>query len=220
MPESAGPALQRPEAYASFWKQHDGGLPWYTWMYDSRRDQHEAFERWLDAVERIGAVRSVVEFGCGMAVGYADLFADREYVGIDIAEQCVHWCKSQRHNPRHDYWAGDFIRSDWPRRFDLVLSQGTIDNTYDMDAFLKSAAAASSGWIYITAYRGFFPRLLDHQYEWSPDHGCYYNNLSPARAYATLRASGCTDVAILPSRTGRTEIPFETLIVARTSGSI
>jgi hypothetical protein len=214
MREAAGSAA-RPDTYGSFWKRHEGGLPWYTWMYESRRDQHELFSRWLQAVDGIRPVRSVVEFGCGLAVGYAELFVDRDYVGIDIAEQCVEWCRENRPNPRHEYWEGDFIRSEWPRRFDLVLSQGTIDNTYDMDAFLRSAAAASGQWIYVTAYRGFFPALREHEYTWSPEHGCYYNNLSPSRACETLRAAGCTDVAVLPSHTGRTEIPFETLIVAR-----
>jgi hypothetical protein len=211
MPETA----TRPETYGSFWKRHDGGLPWYTWMYESRLDQHRAFAEWLRAADVIAPVGSVVEFGCGLAVGYAELFAERDYVGIDIAEQCVEWCRTNRDNPRHEYWTGDFIRPEWPRRFDLVLSQGTIDNTYDMDAFLRSAAAASRGWLYITAYRGFFAALQEHEYQWSADHGCYYNNLSPSRAYRTLRDSGCIDVAVLPSRTGRDEIPYETVIVAR-----
>jgi hypothetical protein len=223
MPDTAGsrpgtdarpnPAA-RPNTYGSFWKAHDGGLPWYTWMYESRLDQHQAFARWLEAADAISPVRSVVEFGCGLAVGYAELFADREFVGIDIAEQCVDWCLANRAHPGHDYWSGDFIRNDWPRQFDLVLSQGTIDNTYDMDEFLRSAVAASRQWLYVTAYRGYFPALREHEYSWSAEHGCYYNNLSPARAYRTLRDAGCTDVAIVPSHTGR-EIPFETVIVAR-----
>jgi SAM-dependent methyltransferase len=211
--------LERPGTYGSFWKRHDGGLPWYTWMYESRIDQHEAFRLWLEAIDAIRPVQSVAEFGCGLAVGYAELFAEREYVGIDIAESSVEWCRANRPNPRHEYWAGDFIRSEWPRQFDLVLSQGTIDNTYDMDEFLRSAAAASRQWLYITAYRGFFPSLLEHQYEWSADHGCCYNNISPSRAYRTLREFGCRDVAVMPSRTGRAAIPFETLIVARVPGA-
>lgn len=214
MPDRMG-AVDRPTTYGSFWKSHDGGLPWYTWMYESRRDQHETFGRWLQSVDRLARVDSIVEFGCGLAVGYAELFADRDYVGIDIAEQCVEWCRTNRRHPGHEYWAGDFIRADWPRRFDLVLSQGTIDNTYDMDAFLCSAAAASRRWLYVTAYRGFFPELSEHEYRWSAEHGCYYNNLSPARAYRTLSELGCTDVAVMPSRTGRNEIPYETMIVAR-----
>ena len=140
---------------------------------------------------------------------------DREYVGIDIAEQCVAWCRANRPRPRHEYWAGDFIQTKWPRRFDLVFSQGTIDTTYDMDAFLRSAAAASQRWLYITAYRGFFPGLTEHRYSWSPEHGCFYNDLSPLQAYRTLQQAGCRDIAIVPSHTGRADIPFETLIVAR-----
>jgi hypothetical protein len=208
-------AAGRPDTYGTFWQRHDGGLPWYTAMYESRLDQHQVFAHWLEAVERLAPVRSVAEFGCGLAVGYADAFSDRDYVGIDIAEQCIEWCRANRRNPRHEYWAADFIQSEWPRRFDLVLSQGTIDNTYDMDAFLRSAVAASRQWLYITAYRGFFASLPEHEYQWSPEHGCYYNNLSPSRAHRTLRAAGCTDVAVVPSHTGRAAIPFETLIVAR-----
>ena len=211
------PTRPIPSDYGSFWKSHDGGLEWYTWMYDGRLDQHQLFEQWFQVVNYIDPIHSVLEFGCGLAVGYADFFKDIRYVGTDIAEQLISWCQTNRQYPNHDYVTCDFIQHRFEEKFDIVFSQGTIDNVYDMDAFLHAAVASSRRWIYITAYRGFFPELSDHIYTWSEKHGCNYNDISPKQAYQTLVDCGCQDIMILPSFTGRENISFETLIIARTS---
>jgi SAM-dependent methyltransferase len=184
-------------------------------MYQGRLEQHQALEAWFRAASRIDPIRSVAEFGCGLAVGYSDFFRDVRYVGLDISEKEIAWCREHRKNPRHDYLACDFIDARLEEKFDLVFSQGTIDNTYDMDAFLRSAARAARRWVYVTAYRGFFPELDEHVYRWSDKDGCYYNDISPARAWRTLADAGCRCVAVVPSPTGRSDIPFETLILAR-----
>ncbi len=205
----------KPSTYGAFWKEHDGGLEWYTWMYNSRIDQHECLQQWFRYVNNSEPVRSVLDFGCGFAVGYADFFKDIRYVGADLAETAIAWCKKNRLNEKHDYVAIDFMTEKFDEKFDLVFSQGTIDNTYDIDGFIKAAIAASQRWIFITAYRGFFPDLQEHRYSWNDQHGCYYNDISPYQVYELLKAEGCSDITIAPSHTGRPDIPFETLIIAR-----
>jgi SAM-dependent methyltransferase len=205
----------RPDEYGRVWKRHQGGLDWYTWMYQGRAEQHRCLQQWFAATTRREPIASVLEMGCGLGVGYADFFAQLRYVGADLSGKEIEWCRENRRNPRHEYVACDFIEAPFPERFDLVFSQGTIDNTYDMDAFLRAAVAASTRWVYVTAYRGFFPDLDEHVYRWNEGDGCYYNDLSAGRATATLRESGCREVAVVPSFTGRAEIPFETLILGR-----
>ncbi|MCH8149845.1 MAG: class I SAM-dependent methyltransferase [Planctomycetes bacterium] len=148
-----------------------------------------------------------------MAVGYADFFKDIRYVGVDIAPQLIDWCKSHRKNPRHDYWADDFIVKPPREKFDLVFSQGTIDNTHDMDALLRAAVAASNRWVYVTAYRGFFPELREHRITWCEEQGVFYNDLSPLQAQQTLEQCGCQNVTIFPSFTGRDNVAHETVII-------
>jgi SAM-dependent methyltransferase len=206
-----------PPRFGAFWKEHDGGLDWYTSMFEGRIDQHLVFQRWFDFVNRFEPISSVLELGCGLGVGYADFFKDFRYVGVDLADQLIDWCRENRRNPKHEYWKCDFITEQFEERFDLVFSQGTIDNTYDMDAFLRATVGASKNWIYITAYRGFFSELSEHEYEWCEDQGVYYNNISPHKVYQTLKQCGCRNIMILPSYTGREELPFETVIVARVS---
>jgi hypothetical protein len=212
LPVSLG---EKPPTYGVFWKEHDGGLEWYTWMYNSRIDQHQCFQEWFHYANSLESIRSVLECGCGFAVGYADFFKDIRYVGMDLAETAIAWCKKNRLNAKHDYVARDSIAENFDEKFDLVFSQGTIDNTYDINGFIKSAIAASRRWIFITAYRGFFPDLLEHRYSWNDQHGCFYNDISPYQVYKLLKAEGCSDINIVPSHTGRQDIPFETLIIAR-----
>lgn len=216
VPERIG---ESPDNYMAFFREHPEGLEWYQWMYDSRRDQHECFEHWFRFAGAVEPISSVLELGCGYAVGYADFFSGIRYVGADISETAVAWCKANRRHPEHDYVACDFITHRFDERFDVVFSQGTIDNTYDMDAFLHSCLKASRRWIYVTAYRGFFADLPEHRYQVVREQGTFYNDLSAVRAWRTLKEFGARDITVVPSFTGgRTDspgIPFETLIIAR-----
>lgn len=214
-PESSPVPEGKPSNFGECWNRPHANIDWFTWMYNGRIEQHRAFQQWFRAVDREERIESILEFGCGLSVGYADFFADRAYTGTDIAPHLIKWCRANRHNPRHTYLACDFVAHPFPERYDLVFSHGTIDNNYDMDAFLRAAVQASRRWVFLTAYRGFFSELADHRLEWRETDGCYYNDLSPSRAQAVLKDAGCTEVAIVPSFTGREEIAYETMIVAR-----
>lgn len=206
---------EKPGNYGKFWQNHDGGLEWYTWMYETRIEQHLCFQEWFKYINSVEKVNSVAEFGCGLAVGYADFFKDIRYVGLDMAESSISWCQQNRKNKKHEYIITDFIANPVDEKFDVVFSQGTIDNSYNIEGFLQAAINASQRWIYITAYRGFFPELEKHVYTLNEDQGCFYNDLSPLRIYEFLKNSGCTEIAVVPSYTGKEEIPFEALFIAR-----
>ncbi|MCA8942998.1 MAG: methyltransferase domain-containing protein [Planctomycetes bacterium] len=202
-----------PPHYGRWWKNHDGGLDWYEWMFEGREPVHRDLIAWATAPAN--RVESVVDFGCGLEVGYTDAFAEKRYVGIDISHRNVDWCRRNRKNPKHAHWCADFVEEPLPEKFDLVFSSGTIDNTYDIDACLRAMVRASKKWIHVTCYRGWFPELDEHRYSYAPQHDCFYNDLSPKRAARTLREAGCTDVRIDRVASGKDDIPFETRIIAR-----
>ena len=200
--------------FGVFWQKHKGGNEWYTWMYNYRIVQHQAFEKVFCYLNLIEKIQAIADFGCGTCVGYTDFFKDHCYVGIDLAAHVIDWCKSHYNNPKHEYRVLEFIEDPPEKEFDLVFSQGTIDNTYDMNAFFHAAVLSSKKWIYVTAYRGYFPQLKNHKYTYSEDEGVYYNDISPIEAYDTLKALGCNRISIYPSPTGYEDISFETVIVA------
>jgi SAM-dependent methyltransferase len=185
-------------------------------MYNGRRSAHDDL---MDFVARIdgsqGRIGSLLDVGCGLAVGYADGFTDRRYVGVDLSEKEIRWCREHRSRANHDYIHGDIITDPPEEKFDLVFSQGTIDNSYDMDAYLRAIARCARRWIYVTAYRGWFPDLPEHRYSWDEGTTCFYNDISPRQTRETLEALGCTDIRIGPLSMTNAAVPFETCITAR-----
>ncbi len=206
----------RPGGFGDWWRAHDGGLEWYTWMYESRIEVHRAVFEWVRAKDCLeDPIDSIADFGCGLGVGYADEFASKRYIGVDLSEKNIRWCRENRKNERHEYHCLDFIAEPLDQPVDLVISGGTIDNSYDIDAFLTAMVRASRKWICATLYRGWFPDLVEHRYQWSEEHKCFYNDASPRRIRQTLTDLGCREINIYPILTGRSDIPFETWVSAR-----
>lgn len=205
-----------PACYGDWWRAHTGGIEWYEWMYNSRRSAHDDLLRFVAEREAEGeTLDSILDVGCGRAVGYSDYFEDRHYVGLDLSGANIEWCIANRDNPLHEYRAGDIVTEPINEWFDLVFSQGTIDNCYDINAYLKTMVAASSNWIYVTAYRGWFPVLKDHRYMWDASTTCFYNDLSPAEVRRVLQDLGCTDIRLEALRMENSATKFETRIIAR-----
>ena len=208
-----------PPNYGQWWRQNEGGMEWYQWMYDGRKAAHDDFLAFVRARENAGEpIQSLLDVGCGLAVGYADAFSDRRYVGMDLSGKEAEWCRQNRANLKHDYITGDIIQDLPAEKFDVVFSQGTIDNSYDMGAMLKSMVACSKGWIYLTAYRGWFPELKEHRYTWDESTTCFYNDIRPESVRKTLETLRCSEINITPLDMGVREnnpIRYETRIVAR-----
>jgi hypothetical protein len=206
----------RPAGYGACWDAHAADVAWYEWMHDSRRRMHEEAVDWIRQFDATDApITSVADFGCGLGVGYCDALADRRYAGFDLVPSTIEWCRAHRDNEKHSYEHLDFIAERPRERYDVVMSSGTIDNGYDVEAFLDAMIHASRRWIYLTCYRGWFPDYAEHRYQWSDDDRCYYTDISPRRIQEHLRARGCEDVRVEPRATGRADIPLETRIIAR-----
>ena len=206
----------RPWNYGLFWRTKPADLEWYTWMYEGRIKAHTDLNEWVHSIDNKGEpIEKIADFGCGLGVGYCDHFENKHYTGIDLSPNNIEWCKKHRKNPRHKYINVDFITERMDEKFDLVFSSGTIDNTYDIEEFLKSMVRNSKKWIYLTCYKGWFPELAEHKYSWNEEHGCYYNDISPRQVRHTLNNLGCKDILVQPIKTERKDITYETLIIAR-----
>ncbi len=204
-----------PPDYGRCWEDHGADEEWYKWMYDTRLVMHEEAIKWIrshDATEQ--PVTSIADFGCGLGVGYHEALADRKYVGIDLISSTIDWCKRNRTNPQHEYHQIDFIKEATPEKYDLVMSSGTIDNAYDVEAYLDAMLRASRRFIYLTCYRGWFPDLAEHNYHWVDKDKCFYTDISARRVREYLESLGCRDIQIEPRSTGRSDIPYETRIMA------
>ncbi|NNL68040.1 MAG: class I SAM-dependent methyltransferase, partial [Myxococcales bacterium] len=202
--------------YGQWWSEDRGGLDWYTWMFESRAVVHADTLAWIRSHDGTAdAIDSLADFGCGLGVGYAEALGDRRYVGFDLSERNVAWCRSHRDAPRHAWSDRDFICEAPEERFDLVMSSGTIDNAYDADAFLTAMVRASRRFVHLTCYRGWFPQLEEHRYRWSDEHHCFYNDLSPRRIAERLEALGCVEIRVEPLATGNPALPYETRVTAR-----
>jgi len=215
----AGYVRFRPHSFGTWWQSNDKDLDWYRWMFDGRRAAHADLERFVAGLDRTeGGVETILDVGCGRAVGYAERFVARRYVGLDLSRKEIDWCRVHRANPRHRYLCGDLLEMEIDEEFDLVFSQGTIDNVYDIDSYLRRMVELSRRWIYVTAYKGWFPELPEHRYVWDPETTCYYNDVSAPQVRAVLAEIGCTGISVTALETGVDSLPFETRITARVPG--
>lgn len=184
----------------------------YAWIYQGRINAHRGFLKWLQQKPEI---ESIADFGSGIGYGYRDEITDIEYTGYDISKRVCDIANTNRKSPLQNFICVDYIENELDRKYDLVYSSGTIDNCYDVEAYLAAMVNASSKWIYLSCYRGWFPELLEHQYTYSEDHGCFYNDLSPSLVQKSLEDLGCTETLAYKLKSSNEEIDFETVIVAR-----
>ena len=164
------------KSYGKTWQEKDGEdqVKWYDKMHKSHQVQHEDFLKFL----KIKEPRTVLEVGCGTGVypiKLKELFSDKEYTGTDISETAIKQCKQ---NSSFEFIAGDFLKLNFTKKFDLVFSHAVVDHVYDMDAFVLKIVELTKQFAYITAYRGYFPELKKHKMNWNNDDGSYYNNFS------------------------------------------
>lgn len=206
----------RPASYGKVWSQEMADTAWYEWMYNGRKRMHEDMLAWIGTLENTSdRIDSVMDFGCGRAVGYSTSLQNKRYLGIDISRENITWCLKNRDTSRHSYICADIIRDQLPEKADLVFSSGTIDNAYDIDQYLAAMVRNSNKWIYLTCYRGWFPSIAEHLYRYDENHGCFYNDASLPQLLARLQKLGCSIVSAVPLATGNRDIPFETRIIAK-----
>ncbi|MBI4754387.1 MAG: methyltransferase domain-containing protein [Betaproteobacteria bacterium] len=206
----------QPPGFGDWWKEGASVDPeWYAGIYRYRAGSHEAFKEWAKRVaSSVGPLESVVDVGSGTGYGYSDFFQSAEFTGIGLSPQAVAWSEERNRNPRHRYVCADIISDPQDIRADMVFSQGTIDNVYDMDAFLRAMGRMANKVLYVANYRGYFNGMVDHRYLWDPKMRVCFNDISARRAIQVLREEGFATVVAFPSATCREDIRAETVIVA------
>lgn len=201
----------KPPDYGKIWEKHENPHEWYAWMYDDRIKLHQDLISWIKTKN----IDTIGDFGCGHAIGYLDELAKHHYTGIDLSPQNIEYCMAKNRNPQHSYLLRDFIIDPLPESsFDLSFSMGTLDNTYDIPLFIQRMLESSKKWIYLTCFRGWFPGLLEHKYQWRQEEGCFYNDISPIKIRETLEEYGCRESIIKPTISGKVHPKHETLIIA------
>ncbi len=200
--------------YGNWWRSDDADEKFFQGIYDDRLPQHQAMMDWAGPLLANGDIKTVCEVGCGRGIGYAEFFRDVRFTGVDISEKEIAFCREHLANERHTWLCCDFVRRPPDEKFDLIFCQGTIENVYDMDALIRAMAGCSRKYLYITAFKGYFPDLQNHEYHWNPVYCCYDNRLSPGRVAELLGELGFSNIDIRPQKTLKADIPQETVIIA------
>ena len=98
--------------YGKIWQEKlgDEQIQWYEGMHKSCLKMHDDFKEFL----REKRPSSILEIGCGAGyypINLKDLFIDKEYVGIDISETAIEFCKSR--SP-FNFICTDFLKKSSP----------------------------------------------------------------------------------------------------------
>jgi len=206
---------KKPQGFGEWWLEKERDANWYKEIYDYRPYSHEVFKKWFAHInQRVANIESIIDVGCGISYGYQDLFKDHDYIGIDLSKQAIQFAVTQNQNSRHKYLCFDIIQETANKKADLVFSQGSIDNVYDMDAFLRSMARMSNSLLYINNYRGYFKSMERHRYLWDPSMRVFFNDISPIQIENVLSKEGFKTILIFPQITNRDDIHSETTIIA------
>lgn len=201
----------KPNTFAKYWKEQKGAdNEWFEWMYKSRKYAHDDL---IKFVHNTVDIESIADFGCGTAVGYSEVFSDKRYIGVDISEANISWCKENRHNINHKYIVRDFILNPLDEKVDLVFSSGTIDNCYDVKQYIKAMVLSSKKYISFTLYRGWFPDSNTIEYNYNHD-GYFFNDIGVKYIKKYLFELGCKNIEITPLETGKDDIIYETKVFA------
>jgi len=182
-------------SYGKTWQKKEGNEQndWYNQMHESHKIQHQDFIQYLKTRKNL---ETVLEVGCGTGVypiKLKELFANIKYTGIDISETAIKQCKK---NSSFEFIAGDFIKLDISRKFDLIFSHAVVDHVYDMDEFVAKIVNLTKKYAYITAYRGFFPDLKKHKMNWNNEDGSFYNDFSIIQINKKLKEMGLNEFDI------------------------
>jgi len=81
-------------------------------------------------------------------------------------------------NGKRNFFCGDFIKMNLPKKYDLVFSHPVIDHVYDINMFFAKIIDVCKKYAYISSHLGYFPFLKNHIMNWDKEKGCYFNKLS------------------------------------------
>jgi len=204
---------EKPATYGRWWNENEHGPKWYRGLHMARVLAHNHFIRWAQDGK---ALRDVLEIGCGRAAVYPDIFSSVRYFGVDISRKEIDWSRAHDERAWHKYECVNATVARFPpSSFDIVFAHAVIDHVPSASELLKTCVQASRQWIYLSAYRGWFPDLEEHNYQWDGDVTCYYNDLSPSKIRRTLEELGCVGIDVSPVTVNNGAIEREMAIIAR-----
>jgi len=190
----------------------------YLTMFNSCELLHQKFNKYLHNLEDW---KTVLEIGCGTGIypiTFAELFLNKDYTGIDISKGAIDYAKTQS-NSR--FICGDFLKTNFEQKFDLVFSHAVIDHIYDIDLFIEKIAKTCKKHAYISAYNGYYEKLKKHEMFYREKKGNYLNRLSPFEIEKTLLNIGLTakEFSIYPEEVNNKvfDIKYETIIEIKKS---
>ena len=209
---------EKPANYGHWWEENGLGEDWYKAIFDVRPRAHQYFLDWFSGLIRRGErISSILEVGCGRGQPYARLFEAYNYRGTDISTKEIEYCQTAYSDGRNRFFRADAIEDDLRGPYDLVFCHAVVDHVYDINLFLQKLAKASSGWLYVSSYRDWSPRLNSHEYIWYEECTSYLNRLSPEETRRALLQVGCTAVEVFPLFVGNQtdNLPWETVVTAK-----
>jgi len=200
--------------FGDFWQKHEKSNPdFYEKLFDNIKIKHENF---LDYLRGLKKIETVLEVGCGTGIyptKYYELLG--EYTGIDISKPAIEHCKRTL---KQKFICDDFVKHKFDSKFDFVFSHSVIDHVPDIDGFIKKIVFCTKKHAYVSAYRGYFPKLEQHQQQWHKD-GYYLNDVSLSKLSEALLDAGIKkdEFLIKLGATGHKERPVETIIIIEKS---
>ena len=205
----------KPKFFGHCWELEKHDVKWYDWMHESRISAHNDFLNYYKEEVLNNKKIKILEVGCGRHQFYKKFFSKEKYCGYDISKKNIDWCRKNNRNKLHSYKLGDIIEKIPEDKYHLVFSQGTIDNTYNINKFIDNCIQASSKHVYITAYRGWFDKLNKHRYSWNNQHKVFYNDISMKEVKNFLSKKKGLSFKIDKLGMKNTDIPFETRIIIK-----
>jgi len=167
------------------WKKADH--EWYQSIHNTNYLLHEDFSKYLNSKDD---VKTILEVGCGTGVypiKNQNLFQGKKYTGFDISKENIDYCKQ---NSSFEFLCGDFIKMKLEQKYDLVFTHAVIDHVFDIESFLSKIIDTTTKYAYVNAYRGYFPNLKKHQFNWNERDHCCYNNISIIQLKEDLISNG------------------------------
>lgn len=100
------------------------------------------------------------------------------------------------------------------QKYDLVFCQGSIENVYDMDAFIRKMALIARKYVYLAGFLGYNDSCREHSYVWNERYTSYSNIFSLRRAKEVLLACGFSRVSLKRVVTYKEGNPYESILIA------
>jgi len=209
--------LRNQKQYGDFWKKKQLDVAWYKEIFDYRRHSHDKFTQWINHTARKLGACSFMEIGVGLHSFYREhVFCQDRFVGIDLINEVADHLNAINKHSHHTFLCDDIALNSKhvSETCDLVFTHASIDNSDNITGFLRGLVNRTNDLLFISNYRGYFPRMSAHRRAYNEDDGVSFNDISPVSTVQILQRLGMKSVYAVPYLTCRGDIKEETAIFA------